>query len=167
MTQLPHELDVRPILRAGGEPFSAIMEAVNGLAAGQSFRLLATFEPVPLYGVLAKKGFDHTARADRRWRLGGDVHPGRRGGRLRAKPVGSASGAKCFGTRMAGTLASSRQSRSRSARADGAHACGGRRVAAGRGSVRPALPRTRLPSSGTWQARTRMARRIRSGRNDL
>ena len=45
MTQAPHELDVRPILRAGGEPFSAIMEAVNGLAAGQSFRLLATFEP--------------------------------------------------------------------------------------------------------------------------
>jgi uncharacterized protein (DUF2249 family) len=62
MTQLPHELDVRPILRAGGEPFSAIMEAVNGLAAGQSFRLLATFQPVPLYGVLAKKGFDHVAQ---------------------------------------------------------------------------------------------------------
>ena len=62
MTQAPHELDVRPILRAGGEPFSAIMEAVNGLAAGQSFRLLATFEPVPLYAVLAKKGFGHAAR---------------------------------------------------------------------------------------------------------
>jgi uncharacterized protein (DUF2249 family) len=62
MTQLPHELDVRPILRAGGEPFSAIMEAVNGLAAGQSFRLLATFEPVPLYGVLAKRGFGHAVR---------------------------------------------------------------------------------------------------------
>ena len=62
MTQLPHELDVRSILRAGGEPFSAIMEAVSGLAAGQSFRLLATFQPVPLYGVLAKRGFDHAAR---------------------------------------------------------------------------------------------------------
>ena len=62
MTQAPHELDVRPILRAGGEPFSAIMEAVGGLAAGQSLRLLATFQPVPLYGVLAKKGFDHVAR---------------------------------------------------------------------------------------------------------
>jgi uncharacterized protein (DUF2249 family) len=62
MTQAPHELDVRPILRAGGEPFGAIMEAIKGLAAGQSFRLLATFEPVPLYGVLAKKGFGHAAR---------------------------------------------------------------------------------------------------------
>jgi uncharacterized protein (DUF2249 family) len=62
MTQAPHELDVRPVLRAGGEPFSAIMEAVSGLAAGQSFRLLATFQPVPLYAVLAKRGFDHAAR---------------------------------------------------------------------------------------------------------
>ncbi len=62
MTQALHELDVRPILRAGGEPFSAIMEAVNGLVAGQSFRLLATFEPAPLYGVLAKRGFGHAAR---------------------------------------------------------------------------------------------------------
>ena len=62
MTQAPHELDVRPVLRAGGEPFSAIMEAVNRLATGQSFRLLATFEPIPLYAVLARKGFDHAAR---------------------------------------------------------------------------------------------------------
>lgn len=62
MTQHPRELDVRPILRAGGEPFGAIMEAVNGLAAGQSFLLLATFQPVPLYAVLAKRGFDHAAR---------------------------------------------------------------------------------------------------------
>ncbi len=62
MTQAPHDLDVRPILRAGGEPFSVIMEAVKGLASGQALRLIATFEPVPLYRVLAKKGFDHAAR---------------------------------------------------------------------------------------------------------
>jgi uncharacterized protein (DUF2249 family) len=62
MTQVPHELDVRPILRAGGEPFTAIMDAVKSLSPGQGLRLLATFEPVPLYGVLAKKGFDHAAR---------------------------------------------------------------------------------------------------------
>ncbi|MDE2377927.1 DUF2249 domain-containing protein [Bradyrhizobium sp.] len=62
MTQASCELDVRPILRSGGEPFSAIMQAVNGLSAGQALRLLATFEPVPLYGVLGKKGFDHAAR---------------------------------------------------------------------------------------------------------
>lgn len=62
MTQASYELDVRPILRSGGEPFSAIMQAVNGLSAGQALRLLATFEPVPLYAVLGKKGFDHAAR---------------------------------------------------------------------------------------------------------
>jgi uncharacterized protein (DUF2249 family) len=62
MTQAPHELDVRPILRAGGEPFSVIMEAVKGLASGQALRLIATFEPVPLFGVLGRKGFDHAAR---------------------------------------------------------------------------------------------------------
>ncbi len=62
MTQASCELDVRPILHSGGEPFSAIMLAVNGLSDGQALRLLATFEPVPLYAVLGKKGFDHAAR---------------------------------------------------------------------------------------------------------
>ena len=62
MTQVQHELDVRPILRAGGEPFAVIMDTVKNLGSGQALRLLATFEPVPLYGVLAKKGFAHAAR---------------------------------------------------------------------------------------------------------
>lgn len=56
MTQPLHELDVRPILRAGGEPFAAIMSAANSLAPGQGLKLIAPFEPVPLYAVLAKKG---------------------------------------------------------------------------------------------------------------
>jgi len=62
MASDPFELDLRPILRAGGEPFAEIMQAANGLAVGQPLRLLATFEPVPLYRVLARKGFDHAAR---------------------------------------------------------------------------------------------------------
>lgn len=62
MTQAPHELDVRRIPRVGGEPLKSIIEAVDGLASGQALRLLATFEPVPLYRLLAKKGFDHAAR---------------------------------------------------------------------------------------------------------
>ncbi|MES1149603.1 MAG: DUF2249 domain-containing protein [Bradyrhizobium guangdongense] len=53
---------MRPILRAGGEPFTVIMNAVKGLEPGQALRLLATFQPVPLYGVLGRKGFDHAAR---------------------------------------------------------------------------------------------------------
>ncbi len=53
-------LDVREILRAGGEPFSKIMETVDGLAPGQGLRLLATFKPVPLFTVMAQRGFGHT-----------------------------------------------------------------------------------------------------------
>lgn len=62
MTIVPLELDVRPILRSGGEPFTVIMDAVKELGSGQALRLLATFEPVPLYGVLAKRGFGHATR---------------------------------------------------------------------------------------------------------
>lgn len=62
MTLPPHELDVRPILRGGGEPFGAIMAAVNALAPGQALRLLAPFQPVPLYQVLGARGFEPAAR---------------------------------------------------------------------------------------------------------
>lgn len=62
MNQPPYELDVRPILRDGGEPFSAIMEAVSALAPGQGLRLLATFKPLPLFQVLGARGFEPAAR---------------------------------------------------------------------------------------------------------
>jgi len=58
MTQFA-ELDVRPILRDGGEPFQAIMSAVRGLAPGQGLKLFATFRPQPLFAVMAGQGFDH------------------------------------------------------------------------------------------------------------
>ena len=57
-----YELDVRPILKAGDEPFSTIMEAVARLEPGQSLRLLAPFKPVPLFGVLGARGFEPHAR---------------------------------------------------------------------------------------------------------
>jgi uncharacterized protein (DUF2249 family) len=65
------ELDVRPILRAGGEPFEAIMGAVSRLGPGQGLRLLATFKPVPLFSVLGAKGFAHEAQelADGDWEV--------------------------------------------------------------------------------------------------
>lgn len=62
MTRSPYELDVRPILRDGGEPFSAIMQAVDALAPGQSLRLLASFKPIPLFHVLGTRGFEPSAR---------------------------------------------------------------------------------------------------------
>ncbi len=52
-------LDVRPILRNGGEPFPEIMKAVAKLEESQGLRLLATFKPVPLFAVMQKKGYAH------------------------------------------------------------------------------------------------------------
>lgn len=51
------ELDVRPLLRAGEEPFSRIMAAVAGLGPHEVLHLRATFEPLPLLTVMAKRGF--------------------------------------------------------------------------------------------------------------
>ena len=60
---IPHyDLDVRPILANGGEPFSIIMQAVAQLRPGQSLRLLAPFKPIPLFQVLGARGFQPSAR---------------------------------------------------------------------------------------------------------
>lgn len=56
------DLDVRPILRAGGEPFGKIMEALDALKPAQGLRLFATFKPEPLFEVLGSLGFTHEAR---------------------------------------------------------------------------------------------------------
>jgi uncharacterized protein (DUF2249 family) len=55
-------LDVREDIKAGREPFSTIMAAVGRLAAKQSLLLIAPFEPVPLFHVLAKRGFAHVSK---------------------------------------------------------------------------------------------------------
>jgi uncharacterized protein (DUF2249 family) len=62
MAQTFVDLDVRPILRDGGEPFGAIMATVAALTPEQGLRLYATFKPAPLFQVLGKKGFSHEAR---------------------------------------------------------------------------------------------------------
>ncbi len=56
------ELDVRPYQARGEEPFSAIVGAARDVPPGQVLRLRNTFEPVPLYDVLGKRGFAHHAR---------------------------------------------------------------------------------------------------------
>lgn len=53
------ELDVRPLLRSGEEPFSLIMETVSRMPPGYVLRLRATFKPVPLFGVMRLKGWAH------------------------------------------------------------------------------------------------------------
>ncbi len=55
------DVDVRPVLRAGGEPFEIIMNAVGALRPGEGLRLYATFKPVPLLHVLGSQGFTHEA----------------------------------------------------------------------------------------------------------
>ena len=57
------ELDVREDLRQRREPFSRIMAAVAALAPGEALRLRTTFEPVPLFAAMAKRGFGHHAHA--------------------------------------------------------------------------------------------------------
>lgn len=65
------DIDVRPDLRRGEEPFSKIMAARRQVPPGGVLRLCATFEPVPLYAVLGKQGMEHwTERfADDDWRV--------------------------------------------------------------------------------------------------
>lgn len=55
-------LDVREDIRSGREPFAAIMNAIARLRPDQQLLLVAPFEPVPLFDVLAKQGFAHEAR---------------------------------------------------------------------------------------------------------
>lgn len=52
-------LDVRPDLANGGEPFVRIMEAASTIQSGETLVIIAPFEPVPLYDVLAARGFTH------------------------------------------------------------------------------------------------------------
>ncbi|HUW54138.1 MAG TPA: DUF2249 domain-containing protein [Rhodanobacter sp.] len=56
------DLDVRPILRDGGEPFEQIMATVAGLRPDQGLRLFATFKPTPLLHMLGSRGYAHDVR---------------------------------------------------------------------------------------------------------
>jgi len=56
------DLDVRPILRDGGEPFEQIMATVAGLRPDQGLRLFATFKPTPLLHMLGSRGYTHDVR---------------------------------------------------------------------------------------------------------
>lgn len=51
------ELDATPILDAGEDPFSAIMQALRSLPQGSVFRVRAPFEPAPLVALLGKRGW--------------------------------------------------------------------------------------------------------------
>jgi len=89
-----HDLDVRPMLARGEEPFQAIMRAVDRLADGQVLLLRSPFDPRPLHAVLGRKGFLRRTRElapddfeTAYWR-GGSGEAGARPGREEAAPPG-------------------------------------------------------------------------------
>jgi hypothetical protein len=88
------DVDVREDLRAGREPFRRILDAVQRLPDDGVLRLRAIFEPVPLYGVLAKRGLGHfTERlADDDWRVWfhreAGAAPARAASEPEARPLG-------------------------------------------------------------------------------
>lgn len=53
------DVDVRDDLRRGREPFSRIMAARERMPEGGVLRVRAIFEPVPLYGAMARHGLRH------------------------------------------------------------------------------------------------------------
>ncbi len=67
----PLELDVRPLFAAGRPPLVPILNAVNRLLPGQSLRLIAPMQPVPLYQMLNERGFtpEPTERDDGSWEI--------------------------------------------------------------------------------------------------
>ncbi len=56
------ELDARPLLEAGVEPFRAIMNAAGRLRPGEVLQLIVPFEPVPLHDVMAGRGLQRWLR---------------------------------------------------------------------------------------------------------
>ncbi len=64
-------LDVREDIRQGREPFERIMAAAGKLQPGDMLLLINSFEPLPLYRVMAQNGFTHWTEqtADGNWKV--------------------------------------------------------------------------------------------------
>lgn len=53
------DLDVRPILAQGGDPFGRILRAAQALGPAEALHLVVGFEPRPLYATLGGLGLAH------------------------------------------------------------------------------------------------------------
>ena len=75
-TPTPLIIDVRPLCEKGDSPLGPILDAVGQLSPGQNLVLVAPFEPIPLIGLLAQRGFSHSSklRSDDAWEV--TFHPG-------------------------------------------------------------------------------------------
>jgi len=57
------DLDVRPSLSNGVDPFGMIMQTVAKLE-GKILHIISNFETAPLYSVLGKQGFEHYSKEE-------------------------------------------------------------------------------------------------------
>ncbi len=55
------DLDVRPSLSKGVDPFGVIMQTIAGLN-GRILHIISSFETAPLYEILSRQGFEHYAK---------------------------------------------------------------------------------------------------------
>jgi uncharacterized protein (DUF2249 family) len=87
-------LDVREDIRSGCAPLSAVLNAVAMLRSGETLRLLAPFEPVPLYALLGRQGFQHTARliSESDWEVIFIRQPGAQSGESERRPSSGGGG---------------------------------------------------------------------------
>ncbi|MCZ2100507.1 MAG: DUF2249 domain-containing protein [Chitinophagales bacterium] len=51
------DLDVRPVLEAGNDPLTMIMDMLKPMKAGEILRIINTFDPIPLILLLEKQGY--------------------------------------------------------------------------------------------------------------
>lgn len=65
------QLDVRPLLARGEEPFGLITETARALPPGTCLQLIAPFCPTPLFSVMARMGFSArpSQRPDGAWEV--------------------------------------------------------------------------------------------------
>jgi len=54
-----HQFDVHPIIESGKDPFQNIIASVKEIKDDEILLIINSFEPIPLYSVLDKKGFEH------------------------------------------------------------------------------------------------------------
>lgn len=53
------ELEVRPVIESGKDPFNIITGKIKQLQSGEVLKLVNSFEPVPLIQILSKQGFEY------------------------------------------------------------------------------------------------------------
>jgi uncharacterized protein (DUF2249 family) len=75
LTDIPMErveiLDVRPMVRTGHKPCSAIAQAIEDLPKGKILHLINSFQPGSLYRRLEEEGWNHWTEqhADDEWHV--------------------------------------------------------------------------------------------------